>query len=533
MLTPQVVEIEGWDRPRLERAFRDSEKRLKDIVENAPVPIVIYDADFRYVLANRHVRDTFWEGRDLVGRTAYDAWPEETAARLTARVREVLVAQAPVESEDTLPRPDGDHTMLIQRFPLLDIDGAIYGVAVIGMDITAQKRAEAATRDASAHVERVNRAKSELLSRMGHRLRTPLNAILGYGQLLQGEELTPAAADSVECIMKAGGRLLALLDEVHEISLLEAGTKPLVVGPLHASDALREALEDVRALAQERNVALVPDLRDGMYQFVLADPPGLRKALVNLLTNAVAYNHEGGRVSASFERRGDGHLRLLVRDTGRGIAEQDLELIFLPFERLGTATSGGTGMGIGLALSKRIVEAMGGTMGIQSSVPGEGSVFFVELPLTKRPTCARADAFRAHVAMGLVEGPLTSATVMYVSEDPDNVDLVQRVLARAGIVQLTSVRQGRLAAELAAQRRPELILLDCDLPDVSGEDVLGRLRDDERSRDIPVVILSDDPSPQTIARLLDAGAADYVTQPLEVGAFLDAVRDGLALNRTP
>jgi PAS domain S-box-containing protein len=292
MLTPTVVEISNWDRHELELAFRDSEKRLIEMVENAPIPIVLQDLQFRYVLANEHLRAMFWDGRDLVGKTPHDAWPPEVADRFVQHLREVLESGSPVESEDTVPGHDGPHTVLIQRSPLRDVSGEISAIAVMGMDITSQTRAEGEARAATAHAERATHAKSEVLARMSHGLRSPLNAIFGYCQLLQTEELSPAASDSVAGITNAARRLHELVEEVLEIAHLEAGTKALEVGPVHACDALREALQLVRPLAQERGIELAPDLRGGIYEFVAAEPSALRRGLTNILTNAIEHSPE-------------------------------------------------------------------------------------------------------------------------------------------------------------------------------------------------------------------------------------------------
>jgi PAS domain S-box-containing protein len=220
MFTPTVKEIAGWNRSELELAFRESQQRLTDMVENAPIPVVLQDLASHYVLANQWARAQFWHGRDMVGTTPFDVWPPETAARFAARLREVIESQRPSVSEDVLPSPDGERTMLIHRFPLRDLDGGTSLIAAIGVDITAQKRAEADARDA----ERANRANSESLLHISGQLRSPLNDVVAYAQQLQTEDLSPSAADRVEGIVTAAGRLLALIDELPAPTHVETGS---------------------------------------------------------------------------------------------------------------------------------------------------------------------------------------------------------------------------------------------------------------------------------------------------------------------
>jgi len=296
----------------------------------------------------------------------------------------VLTSGRPLEVEEPLTDVI-DGRWLSIKFPLRDEHGRPYAVGGISTDITDRTRAEAAEREARGQAERADQAKSEFLSRMSHELRTPLNAIIGFGQLLALEPLRAEGRSGVEHILKAGEHLLALINEVLEITRLEAGAQHLASGPVHACEPLADALELVRPLARARDVELATDMHGGLHRYVLADPQRLQQVLLNLLVNAVKYNRHGGAVRTYFTELPAGRLRTVVVDTGPGMDAAAAEKAFLPFERLDADGAGIEGTGLGLALSRSLAEAMGGTVGIAHTAPGEGSAFYVELALAEAP----------------------------------------------------------------------------------------------------------------------------------------------------
>jgi PAS domain S-box-containing protein len=508
-----------------QRALRESESRIQDIVDNVSALIYIKHLDGRFILINRHFEEMFGVSRqDAPKCTNYDFFPPAVAAVYSANDRRVLETGVPMEFEE--PRPDGG-TWLSLKFPLVDDEGRTYGVGGISTDISGRSRAEAAARQAKDEAERANLAKSEFLSRMSHELRTPLNAILGFGQLLEMENLPESAEESVTRIVTAGRHLLALINEVLDISRIEAGGPPTAVEPVHACDPFAEALDLVIPLARERDVTIVRDFHNGLFEFVLADYQRLKQVLLNILTNAVKYNRPEGAVQASFSKAAPERLRFRVVDTGQGIHHDDVDRAFLPFERLGAARTATEGTGLGLALSRSLIEAMGGTIGIERTAPGEGSTFFVELPLTQERqldpeelVSERSPAIEALTIEGV-------RTVVYIEDNLPNLDLVETLFSRVGAVTLIPAMQGQLGIELAARHRPQLILLDLHLPDLDGDEVLERLQRDERTKHIPVIVLSADATPTQIERLKARGASDYLTKPLDVPEFLAAVRCAL------
>jgi signal transduction histidine kinase/CheY-like chemotaxis protein len=457
--------------------------------------------------------------------TDYDFFPPAIAAVYAANDRRVLATGKPMECEE--PWTHG-RTWLSLKFPLFDEEGAPYAVGGISTDITDRSRAEAATRQAKDEAERGNRAKSEFLSRMSHELRTPLNAILGFGQLLEMEDLPPSANESIERIVTAGRHLLTLINEVLDISRIEAGAQPTSVEPVHACDPLSVALDLVTPLARERGISIARDFHGGLFESVLADPHRLKLVLLNVITNAVKYNRPDGTVRAAFAKVGEDRLRYLITDTGPGIEPENLEKVFAPFERLGADRTNPEGTGLGLALSRGLVEAMGGTIGIEWTKPGHGSTFFVELPLTEQRTTAPEEILRSppeSIEALTVGSPVT---VAYIEDNLSNLELVERLFERVGNVTLIPAMQGQLGIELAARHRPQLVLLDLHLPDLDGDEVLRRLRRDERTKHIPVIVLSADATAARIERLKQDGAAEYLTKPLDVHEFLGAVRRTLA-----
>ena len=379
-------------------------------------------------------------------------------------------------------------------------------------EITERRRAE-------EEADRANRAKSDFLSRMSHELRTPLNGILGFAQLLEMESLPADQAEGVAHILKAGRHLLGLINEVLDISRIEAGRLQLSLEPVPVSDTLHGAVDLVRPLAAQHGIELGAEVANGDCH-VLADRQRLQQVLLNLLSNAVKYNRAQGAVTVSCEERGSDRLRILVTDTGQGISPSKLERLFVPFDRLGVEGSGIEGTGLGLALSKHLVEVMGGVLDVTSRV-GIGSTFAVELPRTAAPV----DVLKPVEASPTLPTAARQArvTVLYIEDNLSNLRLIEQVLSRRPHATLLSAMQGRLGLDLAREHRPDLILLDLHLPDLSGEEVLRQLLAEPRTRDIPVVVLSADATPGQVERLLAVGARAYLTKPLDVPKFLALV----------
>ena len=435
--------------------------------------------------------------------------------------------------------------------PLKDPEGRIIGASKIARDVTERKQAELALKQARDELEnrvterttdlvmaiedadRANRAKSEFLSRMSHELRTPLNAILGFGQILNKQELTPLQKESVQYILKGGRHLLDLINEVLDIARVEAGRMELSVEPIALEDIVPEACALVRPLATERQVRLEVDLSTLSAMHVLADRQRLKQVLINLLSNGIKYNHPGGRVDVYcyLLEGANEKIRIAVRDTGPGIPADLLPKLFTPFERLGAANSDVEGTGLGLALSQRLVTAMGGTLQVESVV-GEGSRFMVELP------CAPALA-DAHEGLRISSDEQVATvserhtyTILSIEDNVSNVHLLEAILSSRPEITLLAAMQGSVGLDLARQHLPDLILLDLHLPDIAGWDVLTRLQQSTVTRDIPVIVISADATSSQRERLLNDGARAYLTKPLGIDQFLRTIDEILQTDDT-
>ena len=368
--------------------------------------------------------------------------------------------------------------------------------------------------------EHANRAKSDFLSRMSHELRTPLTAILGFSELLQLSPLGPKDQRGVAHIKDAGHHLLELINEVLDISRIEAGQVTLTLEAVSVQAVAAECMDLLAPLAAQSAVALRLDPALSGQAHVQADPQRLKQVLVNLLSNAIKYNRRGGTVTLSCVDRPQNRLRLAVTDTGAGMLAEKIARLFTPFERLDAEQSGVEGTGLGLALSRGLVELMGGTLGVESAV-GVGSTFWIELQRAAAPPLLQA-AEAGEEAEPCASAGLTQ-TLVLIEDNPANVALMESILAQRPDVTLLTAMQGRLGMDLARRHHPNLILLDVHLPDMCGDEVLRQLKDDPATREIPVVVVSADATREQEERLLATGARAYLIKPLDVRYFLHVV----------
>ena len=369
-----------------------------------------------------------------------------------------------------------------------------------------------AARDAAEHA---NRAKGDFLSSMSHELRTPMNAILGFSQLLQlNHALDTRSTGYVREILRAGHHLLELINEVLDLARIESGRLSLSPEPLPLDELVREAQTLVLPLALQREVTLGVVPPQGMV--VRADRLRLKQVLLNLLSNAVKYNRPGGNVQVEMLLQDMFTVRIRVRDTGIGIAAENLTQLFQPFSRVSGTTAEGTG--IGLSISQRLVLMMGGRIGVNST-PGVGSEFWVELPSDHLaelpPSCNTQDKPEAAPA----PRPGRQARVLYVEDNPANLKLVEQIVQRHANVELLMAPSGSLGLDLARSHRPDLLLLDIHLPDIDGYQVLEQLRADAQTRLIPVVAVTAQAMPEDVKRVMAAGFDGYLAKPLDLASF--------------
>jgi signal transduction histidine kinase len=376
---------------------------------------------------------------------------------------------------------------------------------------------------ADAHRARLaaEEAKDEFIYRVSHELRTPINTILGFGELLSLGELPGEHRDWATMMLKAARNLATFLDDVLDISHSSRRRLSLAIEPVSVRNAISDALELVRPLAVSYGVRLDPPPQTRRY--VSADPQRLRQVLLNLLSNAIKYNHPAGRVSVTVGSGPKGLLRINVIDTGRGIAEYDIGQLFVPFQRLDAANAGVEGAGLGLTLSRQLIEAMGGAVGATSTA-GQGSIFWVDLPVAQ-PAAPAPKAIDGESVM-TTRAYLAPRTVLYVEDMVEGLRLVEHILHQRPSASVIPAMLGGVALDLAAEHHPDLILLDLNLPDMPGEELLHRFQADPATSGIPIVIISADANPDRVERLLAAGAVAYLIKPISVRTFLQTL-DGL------
>jgi PAS domain S-box-containing protein len=507
------------------RALEESEQRFADIMDHSPAAIFVKDLDGRLIVVNRSFEEIIGRPReDVIGKSDYELLPPRLADVYHAHDQEVIESGMSLDFEEIGLDENRLRVFHASKFPLRDQTGRLYGVCGILTDMTGRKYAEEAMNIARREAERANRAKSEFLSRMSHDLRTPLNAVLGFAQLLDMDTLTADQRESVRHILEAGRHLLDLMNEVLDISRIESGHLSLSPEPVAVPDIIDQVVKLMGPLAAQRQIEIstLASTRESTY--VGADRQRLTQILLNLVSNAIKYNRFGGRVTLDCADAG-GRVRITVTDTGAGIRHEKLALLFTPFERLGAAQTGIEGTGLGLALSRGLAEAMGGRVGVESEID-RGSTFWVELD---RATSAAEGLKPPGRPQAAPSAPADlSGTVLYIEDNASNVRLVERLLKhrRPGVT-LVNAGDGAAGIEMAVNFQPKLILLDLHLPDAPGEEVLRRLWEDPRTRDIPVAVLTADATLTQSRRLMAAGATAYLTKPLDVTALLKVVDERL------
>lgn len=394
-------------------------------------------------------------------------------------------------------------------------------------DITERKQTEEDLVLSKEEAERANHHKSEFLSRMSHELRTPLNAIIGFAQLLELEEQDPVKRESVGYILKGGRHLTDLINEVLDIARIESGKQELSPEPVHVRSVLEDSWNLIRPLGDERNILLKGDIPEECDAYIIADLQRLKQVLLNLLSNAIKYNHDGGTVSLSCNETNEGIIHIAISDTGPGISQENRKRIFEPFERINAEGSSIEGTGVGLALSKALIETMGGKLDFDS-VPGVGSTFWIELPSIEKPTeQIHTDVKELpHVVIERPgEGANKPVTLLYIEDNISNFRLVEVALSRRPHVKLIPAMQGKLGIDLALNHNPDMIMLDLHLPDLPGSEVLGQLKSHPDTRDIPVVVISADATMRQINKLLTSGAQEYLTKPFNLKKLLRILDD--------
>jgi signal transduction histidine kinase/ActR/RegA family two-component response regulator len=529
------------------------------LFESAPGLYLVLDPAFRIVaVTDAYLDATMTTREDIVGRNIFDAFPDNPddpeatgVANLRAsleRVRNRRVPDTMAVQKYDIQRPDDEGGGFEERHwsprnsPVLDdykrLKYIIHCVEDVTEFVRLQERESEQEREIvrrSQELQRTNEklraassAKNEFLSRMSHELRSPLGAIMGFGQLLEFADLEEQHKQKVAMILKASNHLLGIVDEVLDISRVEEGTLSISAESIAVQPLIDDAVDLTRPLAESMEVVIHDPELAGGNGYVFADNQRLKQVLINLIANAIKYNRRGGEVRVAVESADSERVRISVSDTGPGLDRASVEKLFVPFERLDAAVSGIDGTGLGLAVSRSLIEAMGGTIAA-SSTPGVGSVFSVELDRSEG-VAVEMPAGDDDPLLAVREYAGGERRLLYIEDTVANVQVIEGILERRPSVRLIPAMLGRLGLDLAREHLPHLVLLDLHLPDLSGEQVLAALRKDDATREIPVAILSADAT-RDRAQFLAAGTQAYLTKPIDLRRLLEIFDQFLAPER--
>ncbi len=533
------------DRKNNEREIR----KLNLAIEQSPVAIVITDlkGNLEY-MSPAFLKMTGYSYEELIGKPISLIKSNQTSPEVYIELWKTICDGKTWQNEWKNKKKSGEYFWeSISITPLLDENGKIKNFLAIKQDITERKKFEneivelnqnlekriiARTQEleltneelqvARSEAESANQAKSEFLSRMSHELRTPMNSILGFAQLLELTELSSSQKKSLEYILKSGGHLLQLINEVLEIARIESGAISISLEPINVLNTLQEVVDLVSPFALNKTISIRIDSGSLDKPFVVADLQRLKQILINLLNNAIKYNLENGQVLIFLETIAENNeatkLRINVRDTGIGISENDMGKLFIPFERGGNSNSNIEGTGLGLSVVEKLTKIMGGSVGVESQI-GVGSTFWVDLPISTYKT---EDREKTNSFIGTLSIDVkTKGTVLLIEDNVSNIELIREFVRNVKPdIQLITSMYGLECVSLVKKFDPSLILLDLNLPDVHGSLVLDQLKADSKTKSYPVIVVSADATPKQIEEMLEKGATGYITKPIVISDLI-------------
>ena len=516
----------------LDQSLRDQQFYTRSLIESNIDALmttdprgIISDVNQQMVALTGCTRD------EMIGAPFKNYFTDQKRAE--TGIKRVLREGKVTNYELTAIARDGSQTDVSYNATLFyDRDRNLKGVFAAARDVTERKQIERTLHEnnvelesAKAAAEKANLAKSDFLSSMSHELRTPLNGVLGFAQLMESATPPPSPAQqrSISQILKGGWYLLRLINEILDLAMIESGKVTISAEAMSLADVLLDCSVLIGPQAQGRGIGLVfPSFDEDLY--IHADLTRVKQVMINLLSNAIKYNRPGGVVTVRYERRGDDMVRVLVADSGNGLTSAQLAQLFQPFNRLGQEEGTEEGTGIGLVVTKQLVELMRGQIGVTSE-PGIGSEFWVDFPFSGAP--AYSDALPGAASSpdipAAADAPDKQRTLLYVEDNPANMELVEQLIARRSDLKLLTAINGHLGIVMARALQPDIILMDINLPGLSGFGALKVLRADPTTARIPVIALSANAVPRDIERGMDAGFFRYLTKPIKVREFMDAL----------
>ena len=524
------------ERTKLDQKLRDQQFYTRSLIESNVDALIAADPVGIITDVNEQMEALTGCTRDeLIGAPFKNYFTDPERAE--AGIKLVLGERKVTDYELTAHARDGRETVVsYNATTFYDRDRKLQGVFAAARDITERKRLDRVLQEnnvelesAKLGAEKANLAKSDFLSSMSHELRSPLNAILGFAQLMESGSPppTPTQKASINQIIQAGWYLLELINEILDLALIESGKLLLSLEPITLLEVLLDCQGMIEPQAQKSGIHISFPQFDSPC-FVKADRTRLKQVLVNLLSNAIKYNHAGGTVEVTCGTSSAERIRINVRDSGEGLPPEKLAQLFQPFNRLGQEASAEEGTGIGLVVSKRLVELMEGEIGVESTV-GVGSVFWIELNLAAAIQLAAGAEELFEAALVRVQPGAALRTLLYVEDNQANMELVEQLIARRPDMRLLGANDGTRGVTLARIHQPDVILMDINLPGISGIQALKILREDPVTAHIPVLAISANAMPRDIVKGLAAGFFRYLTKPIKINEFMEALDMALEL----